>query len=1129
MNKKFNKRNFFRKNSLIKTILTMKLIFIVTLLATLNVGARIYSQTTRINININNGTLGDVLKTIEEQSEFNIFYKVGQINTNKKVSIKAENLSITEILDKVLASEKASYTILDKIIVIRGNEENKNQIGKVNGKVISGENNEPLPGVNIVIKGTTIGTTTDASGNFELNISTDKATLIISFLGYVTEEVEVTPGSNITVKLVPDIMGLNEVVVIGYGTERKSLITGAITSINGDNLQNSSLTRVDQAMQGKAAGVYVLPVSGSPGSAIKVRIRGAGTNGDANPLYIVDGMKTKDITYLSPEDISSMEILKDAAASAIYGAEGGNGVVIITTKEGKSGKGNITYNMQIGKQTPGKLPELMNAEQYAQFMAEGNLLSINADQYKGQKGTNWLDEIFDAAPMQKHYLSFTGGKEEINFLTSLSYLNQDGILGGSKANFERITGRFNIDSKVNKWLKAGGKIGYSNTKRSAITEDSEFDGLISGALLIDPITKPYYDATNLPTHMQLLLDQNKPLRKKDNNSYYGISEFITGEAVNPLIRLDISNGKTITHNILGTSYVEINPIKNLSFTSRIGVDFTSSNKHYWNPTYYYSSERQNSSTSIVDNNYTKFSWQWENFITYNLNIKDHNATIIAGSSAESLTYRYVNTTSGPMTNETDRFAEHAFTPGNTGTVDGNLFIEKLLSYFGRLSYDYKGKYMLQTTLRYDGASTSLLAPGHNWGLFPSFSLGWIVSEENFFNLPFISFAKLRGSWGSNGSLANLRSVWINRNDYSPFKGITQFAYQSAVTTEGIRYPLPGGGYIVGAEPAYLANPDLTWETSQQTNVGIDIKALEGKLSLTIDYFLKKTKNLLVIYEPPFETGNKPPFSNAGNVENKGFEFNIGYRKNKGDFKYNIDLNLTTLKNKVTDIKEGVSRIRGMRVGTSWREATSMEKGYPLWYFRGYKTKGIDPATGDPIFVDIDNDGEITDKDQTYIGDPHPNIIYGGNLSMEYKGFDFNLFLQGVSGNEILIGWIRIDRNTCNRPALFYEDRWTPNNTNAKRPKPNADERTFMSDQLIFDGAYMRIKQIQIGYTLPKDITSKIFISKLRLYMSLDDYFTFTKYKGMDPEAGSEEDSSLGIDRGVYPLPRKMLFGLNVTF
>jgi len=1129
MNKKIINRNFLIKNSLKKIIITMKLIFIVTLLATLNVGARIYSQTTRINVNINNGTLGDVFKTIEEQSEFNIFYKVGQINTAKKVSIKAENLSITEILDKVLANEKASYTILDKIIVIRGYEETQYQSGKITGKVISTENNEPLPGVNIVVKGTNLGTTTDASGNFELNIKEEKVIIIVSFLGYVTEEMEVTAGSNITIKLVPDIMGLNEVVVIGYGTEKKSLITGSITNISGENIQNSSLTRVDQAIQGKAAGVYVLPVSGSPGSSTKIRIRGAGTNGDANPLYIVDGMKTKDITYLAPEDIASMEILKDGAASAIYGAEGGNGVVIITTKEGKTGKGNITYSMQIGNQSPGKLPDLMNAEQYAQFMAEGNLLTINPEQFKGQKGTNWLDEIFDDAPMQKHYLAFSGGKDELTFHSSLSYINQDGILGGSKANFERITGRFNIDSKLNKWIKVGGKIGYSNTKRAAITEDSEFDGLISGALMIDPITKPYYSISELPEHMQKLLDEGKPLRKKDDNTYFGISEYIQGEAVNPLIRLDISNGKTLVHNILGTSYIELNPIKNFLFTSRIGIDFTSSNRHYWNPTYYYSSERQNSSTSVVDNNYNKFSWQWENYFTYNLNINNHNATLIGGTSAEQLTYRFLNTSSEPMTDESDRFAEHAFTPGNTGTVDGNMFIEKLLSFFGRLSYDYKGKYMLQTTLRYDGASTSLLAPGHNWGVFPSFSLGWIISEESFFNIPFISFAKIRGSWGQNGSLANLRSVWIPRNDYSPFKGITQFAYQSAITTQGIRYPLPGGGYIVGAEPAYLPNPDLTWETSQQTNIGIDIKALEGKLSFTADYFIKKTKDLLVIYEPPFEAGNKPPFSNAGDVENKGFEFNLGYRKMKGDFKYNFDINLATLKNEVTDIKGGVSRIRGMRVGTSWREATSMEKGYPLWYFRGYKTSGIDPSTGNPIFVDVDKDGEITDKDQTYIGDPHPDLIYGANLFMEYKGFDFNLFLQGVSGNEILMGWIRIDRSTCNRPLLFYENRWTTNNNNASRPKANADERTFMSDQLIFDGSYMRIKQIQLGYTLPKDITGKLLISKVRLYVSLDDYFTFTKYKGMDPEAGSEEDSSLGIDRGVYPVPRKMLFGLTVSF
>ncbi len=1129
---------------------------VMTTLFAMNSNAQVKSvKDVFVNLQLKDAHLGEVLKQIEFQTNFMFVYAPGEINDKTTVNINARNKRVSDVLMELSKKTQVKFKQVNQNISIQKLQPQEDvspveivlQGFTVTGRVTEGD--EALPGVNVLVKGTSEGTVTDIDGRYSIVAPSDNTTLIFSFVGYTTEEININNRSVINVSLTQDVKSLEEIVVIGYGAQQKSLVTGSISSVKASDIENTSISRAEQVLQGRTAGIQVLPTSGSPGAGMKVRVRGAGSTGNSNPLFIVDGIKASDINYLAPEDIESMEVLKDGAASAIYGAEGGSGVVIITTKSGKEGPGVLNYTFQYGTQSVGNLPDMMNAAQYSQYMAEAGRPTV------GNANTNWLEELFETAPMQKHHLSFTAGSQATSMFTSLTYLNQDGVVGGDKAKFERITGRINIDHQLKPWIKIGSNISYSNTRRAAINEDSEFGGVLSSALMIDPLT-PTHTST-IPTHIQEMIDANELnpalFRKDSDGRYFGNSGNIQGEAINPFLSLFITEGNTQSDRIFGSFYSELELIDDLKFTSRLGIDYEHSNNHFWTPTYYYSAERQNTSTGVTDNTFTQSKWQWENFFTYTKTIGNNNIGLVAGMSAEQLQYRFLNANTTGMFVESGLFDQHEYTASTTGNIRGNLFEEKLASYFGRVTYDYNNKYMINATLRADGAGTSLLSPDNNWGIFPSISAGWVISEENFFpNGGFLSFAKLRASWGQNGSLANLRNVWTDYNDFSPFSEIEgrQFNYLSSITSQGIRYPLPGGGYIVGAEPAVLANPDLTWETSEQTNFGLDLEAMNGSLIFSVEYYNKITRDLLAYFAAPATAGNKPPFFNAGDVKNSGLEFNFGIRKQSGDFKYAINANLATQNNEVTALRANVPRIAGMRVGVDWREATSFEVGEPIWYFRGYQTAGIfkdqsdidkyisdnqltgySPVPGDAKLVDINGDKRITPADQGKIGNPHPSMIYGGGVNLSYKGIDFNVFAQGVSGNDILMGYIRTDRPTGNKPAYFFENRWKPEggNDNATMPRAEADIRAYRSDLMVQKGSYMRIKQIQLGYTLPSSLVSNIGINNARIYVSLDDYFTFTKYKGMDPEAGSPEDASLGIDRGVYPLPRKMLFGLSVNF
>jgi TonB-linked SusC/RagA family outer membrane protein len=989
---------------------------------------------------------------------------------------------------------------------------------QVKGVVTSAENGEPIAGVNISVKGTTTGLLTDLNGAFTMNVP-EKSTLVFSFVGLKTQEILVTASTTLNVVMQSEIAVMDEVVVVGYGVQKKSLVTGAISSVNAADIVNLSITRPEQALQGKTAGVQVISAGGSPGAAIKVRIRGVSTNGSSNPLYIVDGVKTGDINFLDPNDIKNMEVLKDAASAAIYGAEGANGVVMITTKTGEAGKNVLNYEMQTGWMSVAKKPSVMATPAYVAYQNEAG----RAD--NSTVNNNWLDDIFETGLMQKHHLSYSGGNDKSTFSIAGSYLTQDGIIIGSNDKFERYSVRLNSDHKVAKWLKVGENMAFTHTMRKGISEDSEFGGLIADALQLDPTTPVRYtDPSQIPVDVQAVITAHPEVARDPNGNIYGISTYVNGEIINPLVTRDYANGqnstgRTIQDKILGDVYVEISPVADLKFTSRLGIDNAWQNLHWWNPVYYYNDLRYNAAPSDNENDDYWNTWQWENFASFAKKIGDHDFSLMAGMSSQESRHRTTGLFASPIAVNQESYSEFDYVTSQTSdNVSGSTTLDRLIGYFGRLSYAYKEKYLLQGNIRRDGASLSKLPKAGRWGTFPSFSAGWVASNEEFFPKPFfITYAKVRGSWGKNGSLSNLGS----------------YNYVGFITSSGLKYTLADGTMGIPSEPNRLNNPDLTWETSVQTDIGVDLRAWKDKLSFAIDYYNKKTTDLLTPNSPPSEAGNTAAFINAGDVVNKGLEFEIGLKNNAGELQYSIDLNLATNHNMVTYLNPNLSRILGPNVGTGW-QATAFEKGYPIWYFRGYKTAGINPATGDAIFVDVNGDGKITSDDQTMIGNPHPKLIYGGNINLSYKGFDLSVFLQGMSGNQDIIGWIRNDRAYCNKITALTDNHWSPTNTTGTMPGANASALSWNSDLLVFNASYLRIKQIQLGYNLPSSLLKSIKLSGLRLYISFDDFFTFTKYPGFDPDAGSStsqttSDQDIGVDRGIYPASRKTMLGASVSF
>lgn len=1021
----------------------------------------------------------------------------------------------------------------------------------VTGRVTNA-NNEPLPGVTVSVAGTKTAVTTNPQGQYTITVPRAGTTLHLSYVGMDPKDVVVSGNGPLNVSLTGGANTMNEVVVVGYGQQRKAVVTGSISQIKADQLSSVSNTRVEQTLQGRVSGVTVLPTSGQPGAGLSVRIRGTSSNRATDPVYIVDGIRVGGMESIDPADIQSIDILKDAASAAIYGSDAGNGVILITTK---SGKGNtrpvITYSGQYTVQSMKKdFIKMMNAQQYTQYLNEAGVIGAPtfADAAAVGQGTNWLDEVLTDAPQQHHTLSLSGANDRGSYYASGNVFTSDGIVGGSKSFFRRYTARFNGDYKVKEWLNMGVRFTYINHHRAAISENNEFGSILSSALVMDPLTPVVYnDPNNYPSHVQALFATpipttangtpiNSLLLYDQNGRLYGLSNYLRGEYGNPIARIENQHGENIQNKIQANAYLEATPFKGLKITSRFGIDNAFQNGHGWNPKYWFSSESLAENTGGYDYYDNWNYWQLENFATYTRKIGAHNFNLLGGLSQQRWHEYHMGGSYSGLFRSEERFSYGSFSsPVNNPSIGSNVIDYSQASFFGRLNYDYEGRYLFMASVRRDGASKA--APGHQWKTYPGVSAGWVFSSENFFpervkNV--LSYGKLRASWGQAGTVTSLGvGEWMNKIQPSGF------------------YYDPNNNPLQGAAPGSLPNPELTWETSEQMDVGADLAFLNNRLSVTVDYYKKTTKDLLTTGNVPLFVGNYISTVNAGNVVNKGWDVDINFRqpsrRNRG-FSWEIGTNFSTLHNEVTYLDPNSPIIGGAGVGTGWT-ASAMQVGYPIWYFQGYQTAGIfqnqaqitdyitkngltgySPKPGDPIAVDVNHDGLINTSDFTYIGSPHPDFIYGAHLKLEYKGFDFYVLAQGQTGNQVLMAFNRTDRPTANKPEFFFNNRWTgEGSTNTWFAANTSNDKAYNSDLMVFDGSFMRIRQLQLGYNFAPALIRKAGMVNARIYASLDDFFTFTKYPGVDPEVGNNGGNSIGMDRGGYPIPRKATIGVNVTF
>lgn len=997
----------------------------------------------------------------------------------------------------------------------------QNQI-KVSGKVTD-DLKESMIGVSVFEKGTTNGVITDLDGNYMLSVK-EGAVIVYSYIGYVTQEKKAVPGvMNVTLK--EDTKTLDEVVVVGYGVQKKSSVTGAISQVKTEDMQNRTISNAPAALQGKTAGVQVIQTSAAPGSSPTVRVRGYSSNVSSNPLYVVDGVRLSDISGIDPNDIASMEVLKDAASAAIYGAEAGNGVVLITTKKGKSGQGKITYDFQFLLPALARVPKMLSAEQYIDYMVEANTFTEDylLQNWDGVTNTAWTDVAFENSRMQKHNIAFTNGSDRGNYYLSLTYLDDNGIVKGNADTYKRLTATINSEYEIKPWLKVGTTNQIEKYNVRSVSTNNEYGSLLTSILQLDPLTPDTYTYENLPTHMLTALNSGKHLLQDDNGNYYAVSKFFAGEQYHPMIMRDNNIGKNSGFNVNGSVYADFKPFKGFTFTSRFGYRLSGTRSSTTDLPFYGNATQSRDYVGQSNTSSTTIYYQWENFANYMKTFGQHTVTAMVGMSYQESTYDYVNGSLSP--NEEDAlkkndplfyYLNYASASAIKG-VGGEKTRSAKLSYFGRVGYEFAGRYLLQASLRADAADLSLLPATNRWGYFPAVSVGWTVSEEKFFAplKDHVSSLKLRASWGQNGSLAALSG----------------YAYSTDMALGGLYPFVMGNSYITSAAPSTMGNDELKWETSEQINVGIDARFLNDRLTFSMDYFDKKTKDLLVSgTTPSLIIGGSTSPMNAGNVSNKGWEFELGWRDRIGNFNYGVRANLATLKNKVTYIDPSITRLSGVNFHTS--TITYFEEGYPVYYFRGYKFKGVDPATGDPTFYDLDESGDLNDGDLAYIGDAIPDFTYGITLTAGWKGFDLTVFGTGSQGNDIFNCINRPDFAASNKmKEVFYDNRWTASNPNGSVPRAGATnmDKYQISDALVYDGSFFKIKQIQLGYTFPKNWMKKLCVGNLRIYGSLDDFFTFTKYPGFDPEAAANSTSGMGIDKGSYPCSKKVVLGFNIEF
>lgn len=1101
-----------------------------------------YSQNEKVSLNKIQVQLEDVLSEIEDQTNY-LFISNRELDLTQKVSVHAANESVQEVLNEVLKDTGLTFSVEGVNIILTQKEVNvliaQQQVKNISGKIVD-QNGEPVIGANVVEKGTANGVISDLEGRFSIRVQ-DNAELQISYIGYVDQIIPVAGKENLGIVLKEDYQNLDEIVVVGYGVQKKKLVTGATVQVKGDDLQKLNTVNPLGALQSQAPGVSIVKNSGVPGEGFKISVRGVGTTGNSTPLYIVDGVTTGSIDHLSPADIESIDVLKDAASAAIYGARAANGVVLVVTKQGRKGKASISYDGYVGIQNLYKDVETLNAKEFALIMNEAavnsgmpeyDFPSLVPDWDKIQNGTwsgtDWLDELKNKnAFTQNHALGITGGTEQSVYSLGLSYTSQEGVLGQPSApQYSRYTFRINTEYSLIKGksfdiLKFGENLSYSHVTKESVGGGGDY---LFMAMKTSPFL-PVYDEKG-DYHYAI------PWNPYDANPV-GFNYYRNSGNINK------------TNYLRGNAYMVLQPIKGLTWRSSFGIDMSASSYRSFIPVYSLSTidDGYRTESEVNQNMSVGLKWIFENTVNYETTINEiHNLNVLLGTSAEKSGIG--ESLSGKNLNSIFDDFKHGYLDNtkiiysDKTSLHGSPWEQgRLLSFFGRINYDYKEKYMATFVMRADASSN--FAPNKRWGYFPSVSAGWVVSNESFMEdvVSWLDFFKLRASWGRNGNQA-----------------ISPFQYLSTIAFDTGYFPgIEKTNWTTAAYPNIMSNPDVTWETSEQTDIGFDSRFFNSRLGFTFDWYNKTTKDWLVQAPILGIMGTGAPYINGGDVRNRGWEVALSWRDNIRDFSYGVNLNFAHNDNEVLRIANSEGIIHGpsnvLANGTA--ELYRAEEGFPLGYFWGYKTGGVfqnqqqidnyvnsngekimpDAVPGDLIFINQNDDNVIDDGDKIMIGDPNPDFIFSFSFNLGYKGLDLNMTSNGVFGNQIAKSY----RRFADRPHENYTKdvlgRWHGEGTSNTIPRVNMATHindTYVSDRYIENGDYWRISNLTIGYDF-KYLWKKLQLNQARLYVTGQNILTVTGYSGFDPEVGNGNNWAGGIDNGFYPAPMSFLIGVSLKY
>lgn len=1127
----------------------MKLSTLLLTISLLQISAGSFSQNARVTLDLENVPIETVFTELEKQTDYRFLYRLESID-KVMVNLNAKNVNLIHVLNFLSARSQLEFRLLeDNLIVVKEKKSvNTEQQNRVTGKII-GPEGTPMPGVNIIEKGTNNGTVTDLNGNYSISVAED-AVLVFSFIGYLTEEIAVNGQTTIDITMVEDIQALDEVIVVGYGSQRKSDLTGSISSVKAEELKKTQMTSLDQGLQGRAAGVQVTQTTGEPGAAVSIRVRGGNSlMGGNEPLYVIDGFPVYNdnstftpgnrdlqtnlnaLASLNPGDIESIEILKDASATSVYGSRGANGVVLITTKRGMPGAVKVDYETYFGTQEVIKTIDLMNGPEFAALMTESQLMGDpptpdsllyypNPDQ---APTTDWQNEIFRRAPMQNHQLSLSGGNEKTRFAITGNYFDQDGVILGSR--FWRGSFRANLDQKVSDRVDIGTSlVGSRNFTNKSLT-DGGAGGVVYGALHMNP-TIPVKDEDGNYNHSNALI----PWQNRFGNPVASAAEILD---------------EVIADRVMGNAFVNVNILSGLNLRISGGVDITNSERNTYYPKMSLQGMLSNGSAMIDAS--TGYSWLNENILSYKKEFAGiHNLDVTAGFTQQAGEWKYHGI-------DNYDFIIDFFGTNNIGASQSQNIPQSgrgsysMLSWLGRVNYVLMDKYLFTITSRADGSSR--FGEGNKWGFFPSFALGYRLSQEDFIQqIGVFSNLKIRGSYGitGNSEIGSYRSLAALDNQDYIFGG-------------------PNDQLVSGFGPNRVANPNLRWETTTQYNVGIDMGFFNNRLTLTSDYYHKMTNDLLMNISLPHTTGFNSAVKNVGELENYGLELAIGGDPFVGAFKWNINGNIAFNRNEIIslgDVEKFFANDGENVFGHRKIKGSMVKVGEPVGIFWGYVHEGVfrdeedvqnyttdvydedgnfvetrviqpDAEPGELKFKDVNQDGQITPDDRTRIGNPQPKFFWGLTNNFSYKNFDLNIFWNGVYGNNVfnvnLIENFAILNNT--NQVKEAVNRWTPDNRDTDVPKVQSRYTDWQGSRHIEDGTFIRLRNISLGYKLPVAKMNLTWMRSLRVYISGQNLLTITDYSGYDPEVNvlGQDNLNLGVDYGTYPKMKSYTIGINVGF